>query len=60
MEYDYIYGMNDAQIKVKGTPDEVMTQENLYAIFGVNFSLMTHPELGKPMIIPSVGKEEKC
>jgi len=60
MEYDYIYGMSEGQIKVEGTPDEVMTRENLNTIFGVDFSLMTHPEIGKPMIVPSVRKGRGC
>ena len=57
MNYDYIFGMNKSQIVAEGTPDELMTQENLHTIFGVNFFLMPHPETGKPMVIPSARKE---
>ena len=57
MNYDYIFGMNRSRLVTHGTPEELMTQENLHSIFGVNFSLIPHPETGKPIVIPSVGKE---
>jgi len=60
MEYDYIYGMNQGRVVVKGAPDAVMTQEHLHTIFGVDFSLMNHPDGGKPMVMPSIRTGGGC
>jgi len=57
MNFDYIFGMSQSRVVVEGTPDALMTQENLHKVFGVNFSLMPHPQTGKPMVIPAVREE---
>jgi len=57
MEYDYIYGMSQGRVLVEGSTEEVITQEDLHKVFGVCFTLIPHPETGKPMVIPSIRKE---
>jgi ABC-type cobalamin/Fe3+-siderophores transport system ATPase subunit len=61
MDFDVIFGLKQGRVVVEGSSSEVMTQENLHSIFGVNFTLMSHPETGNPVVIPSVRKgAAKC
>ena len=40
---DKIYGMKDGKIIFGGPPEEVLTQENIRILFGVNSSVTLHP-----------------
>lgn len=57
MDFDRIIGMSEGRVIADGVPKDLMTTENLHAIFGVEFLLCPHPETGKTMVIPSVRKE---
>lgn len=40
------------QIFAQGTPEEVLTRENLTEVFGVPVNVVVHPEYGTPLILP--------
>ena len=44
---DRIYVMNRGQIVMHGTPEEVLTTENIYRVYGVHSSVEKHPITGK-------------
>ena len=47
---DKIYAMKDGKIILCGTPEEVLTEENIRNLFGVNCSVAKHPITKKPTI----------
>lgn len=47
---DKIYAMKDGKIILCGTPEEVLTEENIHNLFGVNCSVAKHPITQKPTI----------
>ena len=42
----------NGQIQASGLPQEVLTAENLSAIYGIPVSVVAHPEYGTPLILP--------
>lgn len=44
---DRIYAMKDGRIVYSGTPEEVLTEERIYDVFGVKSSVVKHPVTGK-------------
>ena len=44
---DRIYAMKDGRIVYSGTPEEVLTEERIYDVFGVKSSVVNHPVTGK-------------
>lgn len=47
---DYIYVMKEGKIILQGTPDDILTEENIYQIYGVDNSVTSHPITRKPSI----------
>ena len=47
---DKLYAMKDGKITLCGTPEEVLTEENIRSLFGVNCSVSIHPITKKPTI----------
>lgn len=59
---DRIYAMKDGKIVYSGTPEEVLTEERIYDVFGVKSSVVKHPVTGKMSItfLPQwITKEDK-
>lgn len=54
---DRIYVMKKGKIVLQGTPEEVLTSENIYEVFGVRSSVEKHPITGKMSItyLPAYG-----
>jgi len=42
----------DGQVFALGKPDEVLTTENLSAVYRVSVSVIPHPEYGTPLVLP--------
>ncbi len=57
MDYDYIFGMKEGRVVTQGSASEVITGESLYALFGVDFTMVPHPETQSPMVIPAIRSE---
>ena len=47
---DRIYVLKDGQIVLRGTPEQVLTAENIYNVYGVHSSVVKHPITGKMSI----------
>lgn len=47
---DRIYVLKDGKIVLKGTPEEVLTPENIYDVYGVRSSVAKHPITGRMAI----------
>lgn len=59
---DRIYAMKNGQVVYSGTPEEVLTEERIYEVFGVKSSVIKHPVTGKLSItfLPQwITKEDK-
>jgi iron complex transport system ATP-binding protein len=46
----------DGRLAALGSPDEVLTEKNLAAVYRIPIHVMTHPEYGSPLILPD-GRE---
>ena len=57
IDYDYIFGMKEGRVVTQGSASEVITGESLYALFGVDFTMVPHPETQSPMVIPAIRSE---
>lgn len=44
---DRIYVLKEGKVVLQGTPDEVLTAENIYQVYGVRCDVATHPITGK-------------
>ncbi|NLE36144.1 MAG: ABC transporter ATP-binding protein [Bacteroidales bacterium] len=51
---DHLIMMNNGEISVEGTPDEVLTPENIRSAFGADVLIISHPITGKPVIISNL------
>ncbi len=49
---DKIYIMEKGKVMYYGTPDEVITKENIEKIYKIKVIKTEHPATGKPLIIP--------
>jgi iron complex transport system ATP-binding protein len=47
---DRIYVLKDGKVVLHGTPDEVLTSENIYDVYGVRCDVTKHPKTGKAAI----------
>ena len=48
---DYIYVMMDGEVFVQGTPEEVLTEDNIREVYGVESYVDVHPRTGKLNIV---------
>jgi len=53
---DRVALMVDGRLRTTGTPDEVLTSENLSRVYHVPVNVIRHPDYGTPLILPD-GKE---
>ncbi|MFV0344270.1 MAG: ABC transporter ATP-binding protein [Anaerocolumna sp.] len=44
---DRIYVLKDSQVVLQGTPEEILTEENIYNVYGVRSAVIKHPITGK-------------
>lgn len=49
---DHLVMMRAGRIVVQGTPNEVMTQKTLAAVFDLNAQVITDPTTGRPVCLP--------
>ena len=49
---DTIVALRGGQIVVQGTPDEIMTAENIFQVFGLRSTIVTDPVTETPMCVP--------
>lgn len=49
---DSIVALREGQIVAQGTPDDVMTEDNILKVFGLNAKVVTDPVAGTPMCVP--------
>ena len=47
---DRIYLMQDGQLLAQGSPQDVLTAENISSVYGVQALVDTHPITGKPRV----------
>jgi iron complex transport system ATP-binding protein len=49
---DYLVAMKDGQLHVTGTPEEVLTEQNVNQVFGLDSRIITDPTSGRPIMLP--------
>lgn len=49
---DHLVAMTDGKLHVCGTPEEVLTEENVRHVFGIESRVIEDPTSGKPMMLP--------
>ncbi len=49
---DLLILLNEGKIVMQGTPESVLTRENIEAVYNIEVYIMNHPVTGKPHIIP--------
>ncbi|MCH4034229.1 MAG: ABC transporter ATP-binding protein [Lachnospiraceae bacterium] len=49
---DYMVAMKKGSIQAQGTPEQIITEQNLREVFGLSAKVMTDPVFQTPMIIP--------
>ncbi|MBD8687574.1 MULTISPECIES: ABC transporter ATP-binding protein [unclassified Rhizobium] len=49
---DYLVAMASGRLHVMGTPEEVLTQDNVRDVFGLESEIITDPTSGRPMMLP--------
>jgi len=52
----HLIAMRDGKVLASGTPEEVVTAENVERIFALPCRVMECPESGSPMVIPKVSR----
>lgn len=56
---DYLILFHDGTIKAIGTPEEVLTKENIKAVYDMEVYILEDPITGKPHIIPITNQFKK-
>lgn len=46
---DYLVGMKNGRVMIHGTPNQVMSEENIQMLFNIEASIVTCPYSGKPI-----------
>lgn len=56
---DFLYVLKDGEIVLAGTPEEILTPENIWNVYGVHSFIERHPSTGCPSVtfIPDIKKE---
>jgi iron complex transport system ATP-binding protein len=49
---DYLVAMAEGRVHVFGTPEEVLTQENVRQVFGLRSRIIIDPTSGRPLMLP--------
>lgn len=49
---DYLVAMRDGKVEITGAPEEVLTQDTVRQVFGLESQIMTDPVSGRPIMLP--------
>ncbi|WEX10982.1 ABC transporter ATP-binding protein [Chelativorans sp. AA-79] len=49
---DYLLAMVEGRLHVSGKPEEVLTEENVRQVFGLESRIITDPTSGRPIMLP--------
>lgn len=49
---DYLVAMDEGRVHISGTPEEVLTEDNVRQVFGLESRIITDPTSGRPMMLP--------
>lgn len=49
---DHLVAMTDGRVHVSGTPQDVLTEDNVRQVFGLESRIITDPTSGRPIMIP--------
>lgn len=49
---DYLVAMAGGRVHVSGTPQDVLTQDNVRQVFGLESRIITDPTSGRPIMLP--------
>ncbi|CAN7578507.1 ABC transporter ATP-binding protein [Rhizobium sp. LjRoot30] len=49
---DYLVAMTEGRIHIAGRPEEVLTQENVRKVFGLESQIIPDPTSGRPIMLP--------
>ncbi|AXV18526.1 cobalamin/Fe(3+)-siderophore ABC transporter ATP-binding protein (plasmid) [Neorhizobium sp. SOG26] len=49
---DHLIAMADGRVHVTGAPDDVLTEQNVRQVFGLDNCIVTDPTSGRPMMLP--------
>jgi iron complex transport system ATP-binding protein len=49
---DHLVAIANGRVLVSGSPEEVLTQQNMRAVFGLESQIITDPVSGRPMMLP--------
>ncbi|WP_027998842.1 ABC transporter ATP-binding protein [Sinorhizobium arboris] len=49
---DYLVAMSGGRVQVSGTPQDVLTDENVRQVFGLDSRIITDPTSGRPIMLP--------
>jgi iron complex transport system ATP-binding protein len=49
---DHLVAMTDGGVHVSGTPQEVLTEDNVRQVFGLESRIITDPTSGRPIMLP--------
>jgi len=48
---DRLVMLSDGMVLVEGCPKEVLTEENILMVYGINVSVIPHPQTGTPVVL---------
>jgi len=49
---DYLVALADGHVHLAGTPEQVLTEQTVAAVFGLRSRILTDPTSGRPMMLP--------
>jgi iron complex transport system ATP-binding protein len=49
---DHLIALADGKVHVSGAPEDVLTEDNVRAVFGVQSRILTDPTSGRPIMMP--------
>lgn len=49
---DHLVAMTDGRVHVSGTPQDVLTEDNVRQVFGLQSRIITDPTSGRPIMLP--------
>jgi iron complex transport system ATP-binding protein len=49
---DRLVLMDEGKVRTQGTPDEVLTEANVAAVYGADVVIARHPQTGAPVVLP--------
>ena len=55
---DRLVLMDEGKVRTQGTPDEVLTEANVAAVYGADVVIARHPQTGAPVVLPK-GAEKR-